>query len=248
MSWDEIDVEASDLDPLPDVLRHGLVEHWRRRAISEDRIGRGFAAIAPRLADVGAPEIVVRGCRDAASEEARHAELCMKLARRYAGGDPGRLEPAPLAMPDFRTGDERLELLFLIAGTCCINETLAVAYIHACLDAADDPVAVLANRAHLRDEVGHGRLGWALLRSSWVDDRLRLALAERLPRLFAANVPLWLRVDPALGAGGAPSWGHPDHDAMQNVILTAVKDAVVAGFTFVGVDTALVRDWTPART
>src|SRR5690606_39530072 len=130
------------------------------------------------------------------------AELCLAIARRHAGMDPGEPAEPPFEMPNFRTGDERLELLFLIAGTCAINETLAVAYIRACIDVARDPLAQAENRAHLRDEIGHGRLGWALCASRWVDDELRGALSERLPRLLDANVPLWLRVDPELGAAG----------------------------------------------
>lgn len=238
MKWNNLD-GFGPAPTLSDEERVRIVAHWKRRAASERRIGRGFAAIAPRLRAVGAPRVVVEGMTEAAAEESRHAELCVAMAARYAGCDPGEpIEPA-FEMPDFRTGDERLELLFLVVGTCCINETLAVAYIRACMDAAEDPGAKAANRAHLREEIGHGRLGWALLGSRWVDDRLRTELSARLPRLLAANVPLWLREDPELGPLGMPRLGHPSAATIAAVIDDTVRNAVVPGLQRAGLDTPL---------
>jgi hypothetical protein len=230
------------LDTLSDEVRRALVVHWKRRAASELRIGRGFAALVPRLRAMGAPAVVTEGCMRSATDEERHAELCLSLAARYAGTDPGRIVEHPFEMPDFRTGDERLELLYLVTGTCCINETLAVAYIQACLDTATDPVAVATNREHLRDEIGHGRLGWALLCSPWMDAELREALAERLPRLLDANVPLWLRPDPALDEDGVPSLGHPPLDVVRRAIRIAVREVLLPGFDYVGIPASRLRE------
>ncbi len=246
MDWVDLDQVTAAPDPqLTDVERAGLVAHWKRRTVSETRIGRGFSAMAPRLRALGAPAVVARGCRDAADEEHHHAELCLAMARRYAGADIAQPHEPQFEMPNFHTGDERLELLFLVVGTCCINETLAVAYIRACMEAATDPVAHSANRAHLRDEVGHGRLGWALLGSPWIDDTLRQALSDRLPRLLSANVPLWLRTDPELGPTGVPRLGHPSTATIHRVIHNTLREAILPGFARAGLDVTGLYTFDP---
>jgi hypothetical protein len=229
---------ASAITRLPDTARRAMAAHWRRRAASERRIGRGFELIAPRLRAVAvAPGLVAR-CEAAAREEVRHAELCRRLAALYAGADEPSLSLPDVEVPEFATGDERLEVALLLVGTCCINETLATAYISACLAASTVPCAVLANRTHLREEIGHGRLGWALLASPWLDDRLRAALAPRLSGMLAANVPLWLRPDPWLAPDGVPGFGHPAHAVIRATIERAVAEVVVPGFAHVGLDLA----------
>lgn len=219
---------------LPAELRAGLAGHWRRRASSERRIGQGFAAIAPRLRAAGVGAALVGRCEAAAAEEAEHAGLCRQLAGLYAGEEAPEDEPAALAVPTFGTGDERLEVALLIVGTCCINETLATAYIAACLAASTVACAREANRLHLREEIGHGRLGWALLASPWCGPGLREALTPCLPGMLAANVPLWLRADPCLPPAGVPGFGQPGDAAVRATIERAVQEVVLPGFSHVG--------------
>lgn len=224
-------IEALDLE-----TRAAMGSHWRRRERSERRIGRGFARIAPRLRAVGVEAELVALCERAAGEEARHADLCHQLAE-LLGGVSVTSEPLPDdAVPAFGSGDERTEVALLILGTCCVNETLATAYITACLEAASVPCAVEANRAHLREEIGHGRLGWGLLASRWVDAPLREELSAWLPDMLAANVPMWLRPDAWLPAAGVPGFGHPPHATIRAAIERALAEVIVPGFAYVGLE------------
>lgn len=223
---------------LPDELREGLAGHWRRRARSEQRIGQGFAAIAPRLRAVGVAEALVRRCERAAAEEAEHAGLCRQLVGLYAGVEERVAELPEIEVPVFGTGDDRLEVALLIVGTCCINETLATAYIAACLEASTVACASAANRIHLREEIGHGRVGWGLLASAWMDPALRAALRPCLRGMLAANVPLWLRPDPYLPAAGVPGFGQPSHAEVCATIERAVQEVVLPGFSHVGLECA----------
>lgn len=229
---------------LPSEERGGLAAHWRRRAASERRIGVGFVQIAARLRDLGAPSELVRWAESSADEEVAHAELCRRLVAFYSGVDEPPV-PAPVVeVPEFGTGDPRLELALLILGTCCINETLATAYLSLCLELATVPFAAHANRVHLREEIRHGRLGWALLASPWLDADLRRALAPCLPGMLAANVPLWLRPDPFVPSEGLPAFGHPAHAAQCEAIRRAVAEVVVPGFAHVGLDVSHIgRPW-----
>lgn len=226
--------EAS-LETLADADRTALSRHWLRRARSEARISVAFSKMLPLLRDVGALEIVLDLIELSAADELRHSGVCLHVAERYAGG---ALEPLPIGetpLPEFGCEDERLEAALLVAGTCCINETLATVWLGLGIDAARTPLTRAAHRAHLRDEVDHARAGWAHLASEALDPTLRAELGERLPRLLAANVPLWLEPDPVLPACGVPGHGAADSTVVERAIQGAVREIILAGFEHVGV-------------
>lgn len=244
------DISRAAAAALASDAREGLAAHWRRRAASERRIGVGFTQIAARLRDLSAPSELVRWAERSADEEAAHADLCWRLVAFYGGADEPPARSPAVEVPEFGTGDPRLELALLILGTCCINETLATAYLSLCLDLATVPFAAQANRVHLREEIQHGRLGWALLASSWLDADLRRALVPCLSGMLAANVPLWLRPDPFVPSEGLPAFGHPSHPVQCEAIRRAVEEVVIPGFAHVGLDVSHIRrPWgTQART
>jgi hypothetical protein len=222
------------VDALPDALRAAIAQHWTRRVKSELQVSRSFHALLPRLRALGADRTVLSLMERAAHQEVQHAELCLHLARVYAGA-PVAMPSVPFQMPAFGFDDERLEVALHVAGLCCVNETLATAYLEHCLAIATAPIAVAANRAHLREEVDHARLGWAHLASPALTPALRAQLAECVPRLLAANVPLWERPDAFLPAEGVPAHGLPSHAACCRVAQAALTDLVLPGFRHVGV-------------
>jgi hypothetical protein len=226
--------EAS-LETLADTDRSALSRHWLRRARSEARISAAFSKMIPLLREVRATEVVVDLIGLSAADELRHSEVCVHVAERYAGR---RLEPAAVgetSLPAFGCGDERLEAALLVAGTCCINETLATVWLTLGIEAARTPLTRAAHRAHLRDEVDHARAGWAHLASDALDRELRAALGDCLPRLLAANVPLWLEPDPLLPAQGVRDHGAADHIVIERRMWGAVREILLPGFEHVGV-------------
>jgi hypothetical protein len=159
----------------------------------------------------------------------------LRIAEHYAGRE---LEPLALGetpLPSFGCEDDRLETALLIAGTCCINETLATVWLELSIAEASTPLARAAHRAHLRDEIDHARIGWAHLASDALDDDLRAALGECVPRLLAANVPLWLAADPVLPAAGIRGHGVQPQPAIEAAIQEAIQDILLPGFAHVGV-------------
>jgi len=223
------------LRALPDPLRVAMAKHWARRARSEAHVGQSLLALVPRVRAVGGSPVVLHWLEVAGRDEAVHSELCRRLAESYAGE---RVEPAearPVKLPEFGCDDERLETLLLVAGTCCINETLATAWLEANLAQSSAPIAQAANRLHLRDEIDHARLGWAHLASPAVDEDLREALAECVPRLLAANVAIWLRPDDFVPAEGVPGHGVCAYADTVAVIERALQELVLPGFRHVGV-------------
>ena len=220
---------------LADAERSALAKHWLRRSRSEARIGLAFEKMGAPMRRAGAHGAVLELLRVASDDEQRHGEICLRIAEHYAGS---ALEPPPLGetpLPSFGCEDERLEAALLIAGTCCINETLATVWLELCVAEASTPLARAAHRAHLRDEVDHARIGWAHLASDALDDDLRAALGECVPRLLAANVPLWLAPDPVLPAEGISGHGVQPQLTIENAIRRAIQEILLPGFAHVRV-------------
>ena len=71
--------------------------------------------------------------------------------------------------------------------------------------------------------------------ASAVTPSLRAQLAACVPRLLAANVPLWEQVDAFLPLEGVPAHGLPSHASSCRVAQAAVTDLVLPGFLHVGV-------------
>lgn len=240
MLLDPLTLERSRgaIEALAPERRRALVRHWQRRAKSEARIGLAFAELAKRLhAHAVAPALIEHFVR-ASAEEREHAELCHALADAYADAPLERpAAPLEVALPQLEP-EPRLDLALLVLGTCCINETLASAYIRTCLQASHVACALAANRTHLREEIGHARMGWALLASPWCDAGLREQLAVRVPAMLDANVPMWMRVDDELGAAEIPGFGHPSHAQVRASLDAAVREVVLPGLAHVGLRVA----------
>jgi hypothetical protein len=223
------------LQALPDPLRVAMAKHWARRARSEARVGQSLLALVPRVRAVGGSPVVLHWLEVAGQDEAVHSELCRRLAESYAGERVEPVEARPVTLPEFGCEDERLEVLLLVTGTCCINETLATAWLEANVAQARAPIARAANRLHLRDEIDHARLGWAHLASPAVDEDLREALADCVPRLLAANLAVWLRADDFTPPEGVPGHGVCAHADTVTIIERALQEVVLPGFHHVGV-------------
>ncbi|MBC7977163.1 MAG: hypothetical protein H7138_19485, partial [Myxococcales bacterium] len=199
--------------------RTAIAGHWKHRARSELQVGRAFAAMVPVLRERHASAAVLDRLARGADEEIRHSEICAQLAETYAGEAVVRPQIDSVALPRFDVGDDELETALLVAGMCCINETIATAWISACLAAAKAPLAMMANRIHLHDEIEHARVGWAHLASDAVSDETRQALGLCLPRLLEANAPGWEREDASLPAEGVPDQGHLPFAVSRRVFL-----------------------------
>lgn len=229
-------LDDRSVDALPDEARRAISRHWERRAVSELKVARSFGLLAPWVKRLSTEPVVVALMERAADDEERHAEICRVLAERYGGVKVAGPTVEDLALPSFGCEDERLEVALHVAGMCCINETIATAWIEACLACAEVPLAVAANRAHLREEIDHARVGWAYLASRAITPSLREELGACVPRLLEANVPQWERADPDLPAEGVRMHGHPSEEASRRAVQDAVRELVLPGFRHVGIE------------
>jgi hypothetical protein len=233
-----IDLPHDDvaIDRLSEIERQAIAGHWLHRASAELSVAISFTLLRPRLKDVGAADVVLALADKAIDDEQRHGELCARLAARYLGRSTDVTLPTPRdgTLPDFGTNDERMETALITIGMCCINESIASEWIRSCWQAATAPTALVANKAHLQDEIDHARLGWAHLASSAVSPALKRQLVPWIPKLLAVNVAQWKIPDEHLPTEGNPAHGHLSISDNEDVIDAAVRDVVLPGLTHVG--------------
>src|SRR5579883_1685906 len=137
---DAIPFDDPSVDALDDDTRARVIAHWTRRARSELQVGRAFEAMTPVLRDSGASAPVLELLAKSATEEERHAALCARLAEAYAGAPVPLPEVRAVTLPRFDVNDDALERALLVAGMCCVNETIATAWLGACLAASTAPI------------------------------------------------------------------------------------------------------------
>ena len=94
------------------------------------------------------------------------------------------------------------------------------------------------NRVHLGDELGHARLGWALLASPVMGPPERAPVARELPRLLRDGVTAWLDAARVLPVRGVPTHGIPSRARHCRWVRQATFELVLPGFAAVDLDTA----------
>jgi hypothetical protein len=156
--WDRFDPGA--LDP---VVREELRRAWSARVVAEYRSMAVFSALIGRLPEAGMPVEVTAATARLLQDEARHTELCSRLAEALGGAHDATVAPA-----DTRLTDESLRAELFIArwtlSMMCVGECASVGLLKALSEVAEDPCVRRVLETLLRDEVLHDRLGWALAR------------------------------------------------------------------------------------
>jgi len=217
-------------------VRDQLVSTWITRAISEHEAIARFEAYVRRMEKFGvAPELIDR-TREAAADERRHKDLCLDVVRRF-GGEPPEFQPYEF----WREPDGREVLLSNMVATCCMMETLNAPFLALCLETARDAEMCGVLRELLKDEVNHGRLGWAYL--AWARQQGEgRGLAEDLPAMmvdqaspqFFAETPH----PPAPHEAELAHYGQLTVPQRRQIFFDTFE-----GVIFPGVPTHLARAW-----
>lgn len=217
-------------------VRRRVGKIWRERARSELGAGSGFAQVVVGLYSIGARPEVLALATSAAHEEVEHARACHALAELYLGREVAMPRPKKVSMPPHRGATDPLRATLHTIGLSCINETIAAEFVARCLDASEASAVREASQKHLRDEIGHARVGWAHLGSGVLDASDRSAVAAWMPRLVRANGELWLARVRTLPEEGVPGHGYPPVRDLEDAVRRALTTVVVPGLAHVGID------------
>jgi len=168
-----------------------LADTWRRRARAEYLAISTFSVLSMDLCAAGAPADVLSLVHRSAIDEVRHAELCVRLASVYGGGE----EPPPSGMSDLPDDPARPRREQAVANALlvsCVAETVATVVLATLRQEVTDPVVKAVLGVIYADEVTHARLGWSYLAYNLraEDARFRAVAGAMIPVAVAgaANV------------------------------------------------------------
>jgi len=221
-----------DVSNIPVETRAQLAALWQERADSETSVRTVFHQLVAELIATGAHPEVIEHAQRAAGDEARHAAVCTELASAYRGQQvAAAIEPA-IRLPDY-VEDKRLRAALHVVNLCCIGETLAVAFVEACVESCDDPALREIHRHHMADEIRHARLGWAHLAS--LPAEVRAQIAPWIGELVRVNITAWESRIGQLPEAGVAGHGYPPRAQLIAAVRNAVSDLVLPGFQYVGI-------------
>lgn len=147
---------------------------WLARAAHLEAASvHAFSSLAAELSRLGAPDSLARRARTAAGEEARHARVMGRLARRRG---------APVPPVRLRTTRARSAVAVAIENAVegCVAETFAALLAYHQAHTAHDPGVRRAMRRIADDETAHAAL--ALDVDAWIGCRLTPAERARVAR------------------------------------------------------------------
>ena len=222
-----------------------LATIWRDRCRAEASVGNVFDQLVAELTAVGAPQAILELARRAAGDEERHARVCAELASLYAL-EPLLLHPVrTVRLAGTEHPDERVRAALLVVHVCCISETIACAFVEACVGACDGEALAEVHRRHLGDEIRHARVGWAYLATLPGD--VRAELAPHLPAILEKQLGSWLGRIAELPEHGVAGHAYPPRATLVEAVTGAIDDMVLPGFDHVGVSTEAARAWFATR-
>jgi hypothetical protein len=188
----------------------------------------------------GVPLELIERMLEASADEKRHEEICLEVARRFGAPEP-TFEPFEF----WRRPDSREVLLSNMVATCCLTETLNAPFLALSLHIAMDPPMKVALRELLKDEVNHGKLGWAYL--AWARQQGDGArLSEELPGLIMdSSMPNFFTAEPKVDPLEAElaHFGELSIAQRRQIFFEGVNEVIFPGLESSGVDTQLARAW-----
>jgi hypothetical protein len=210
------------IDALDDETRLAIARHWQHRAAGERAVGDSFLLLAePSL-------------RSAAADEARHTELCLRVAERYRGS-PLALDPRPVELPAW---PEEIALVLHVLALTCIEESIACVWLDASRRAAQTPLARAALHELLTDETTHAQLGWSF--AAALTQSQRVAVEPHVKELLNRATAMWFEPDASGRPEGIPEHGVLSDAESREVVISAVNRVVLPGLTRAGIATLRV--------
>ncbi|HYZ89288.1 MAG TPA: ferritin-like domain-containing protein [Myxococcales bacterium] len=221
--------------------RAQLGDVWALRCRVEHEAARRFDRLAAAIPEFDPDSPIPPLLRSAADDERRHATLCADLAARYgrAATDRGtdvRVAPAGLLLRD--------AVLYEMVAACCVTETESVATVTTLLGTRLDPTVEKVLREIARDEVAHGRIGWAHLARE-ASQRSVAFLSPWIPTMLAGSIDgaLLAATGPAENGDAVLAHGVFPPARKREVFVATLQQVVFPGLERFGIEVRPARGW-----
>lgn len=210
--------------------RARLRQYWVDRARGELTTALSFEFMLADLREEGAPRELVALAETAIGDEHRHVDWCLRWANFIDDREPAVPELSgtrPLELEGASAHDNRL--LRTVFG-CCFSETVAVHVLQSSHALITLPAVRRLNHEHLKEEIGHARLGWALAGWPALTARDRQMLGRYVPELTRLVRMVWQSTERgahpelhALGYLSSAIIGEACDEALDSVILPGLE-------------------------
>jgi len=215
--------------------RSRLRRYWVDRAAGEATTGLTFEFMLDDLTQEGAPAPVLDLARQAIEDEQLHADWCLRWADALdPEEEPARARlsgTAPFCFDRANSHDNRL-LRTVFGG--CFSETVAVHVLLASHARIRLESVHRLNQQHLREEIGHARVGWALLGWAGVSDSDREMIAAYVPEMIQLTRKVWQSSRPA-GEEQLVEMGFLSSSVVDPACDDAIENVVLPGLAKLGV-------------
>lgn len=228
-------IEAAFVSPQVDQALAALSEeqnqrlfcYWVDRAEGELTTALSFEFMLADLAAEGAPEALLSLARRAIADEHLHADWCLRWAARVQpDGAVPRARLGGTRPLGFQGANEHGNRILRTVFGCCFSETIAVHVLRAAQQSITVDAVRRLNHQHLKEEIHHARLGWALLSWPGLSARDHDLIASFTNEMASLSRTLWTSTprpaDAALEALGflsTPRVTQACDEALRDVIL-----------------------------
>ena len=224
-------------------MRREAAEVWSLRTRVEYEAARRFARLAAAVEEFDPESPIPPLLRSAAEDERRHAALCREICAAYGGAPPDSGADSRVAPHDLAVRDA---VLYEMVAACCITETESVATVTTLLLGSLEPNVEKVLREIARDEVAHGRMGWAHLarEASLRDVRF---LSRWIPSMLTGSVD-----DALFSPAGPPDDSLLPHGVFplarkREVFIKTLEEVVLPGLEKFGIEVQPARAWIADR-
>jgi rubrerythrin len=225
--------------------RNTAADAWSFRARVEREAAVRFGRLAAAITAFDENSPVPALMRRAAEDERRHAALCAELAAAYGSSEAGNAEDIAIAP---RNLGPRAAVLYEVVAACCITETESVATLTTLLGEELEPRVEEVVREIAKDEVSHGRMGWAhLAREATAYDVS--FLAPMIPAMLSGAVDhaLFVGGDAPSGSSNLVRHGVLPDSRKREIFVRTLEEVVVPGLETARIDPGPTRTWVASR-
>lgn len=227
---------------MTETQRRIVAEAWAFRTRVEREAAERFTRLATAISLFDAASPVPELMRQAAEDEQRHAALCVELATIYGTSEIGFTKEVPIAP---RSLEGRASVLYEVVAACCITETESVATLTTLLAEEVEPAVEKALRAIARDEVSHGRMGWAHLAREAARYDVSF-LSSWIPAMLSGSVEDTLFLEPPEDRD-LLRYGVLPPSTKKAIFARTLEEVVVPGLETFGIAGGPARAWLSAR-
>lgn len=222
------------LSELTSEQRDCLHAYWLDRAEGELTTALTFEFMLDDLRQENAPAELLALAQKALEDEHRHVDWCLRWARAVDAERPAEARlggTRPLAFDGASPRDNRL--LRTVFG-CCFSETVAVHVLRASHAHITLESVRRLNHEHLKEELPHARLGWALLGWSGIEWCDRDMIAEHVPEMARLTRMVW-KTTPRPPDDALHALGYLSSEIIDPACEEALRDVVFPGLQHLGV-------------